>query len=58
MISIAMLPLNQLSVVAVGVADTAIDGVAFVLGFTAVAMLFRSDAKAWLGKKGNHQTSI
>jgi hypothetical protein len=51
-ISVAMIPLNLREVVAVGVAYITIDGIAFVLQISAAAMLFRSDAKAWLSQKG------
>mgnify|MGYP001096355641 CR=1 FL=1 len=53
-ISVAMIPFNLREVVAVGVAYTAIDGIAFVLQIAAAAMLFPSDAKAWLSQKGTN----
>lgn len=54
-ISIAMVPFNLPRVVAVGAAFAIVDGIAFVLQISAMAMLFRSDAKAWLGQKSAHQ---
>jgi len=53
-ISVAMIPFNLREVVAVGVAYTAIDGIAFVLQIAAAAMLFQSDAKAWLSQKSTN----
>lgn len=57
-ISVAMIPFNLRGVVAVGLAYAVIDSIAFILQIAAVAMLFRSDAKAWLGQKSNHQTGV
>jgi len=53
-IAVAMIPFNLRGVVAIGVAYTAIDGIAFVLQIAAAAVLFRSDAKAWLSQKGTN----
>jgi multidrug transporter EmrE-like cation transporter len=57
-IFVAMIPFNLRGVVTVGVAYAVINGSAFVLQIAAAAMLFRRDAKAWLGQKGNHHISM
>lgn len=52
-VSVALIPFNLRGVIAVGVAYTVIDGIAFVLQIAAAAVLFRNDAKAWLNPKGS-----
>ena len=53
-ISVSMIPFNLHGVVAIGVAYTVVDGIAFLLQIAAAATLFRSDAKAWLSQKGTN----
>lgn len=48
-VSVAMLPLNLGGIIAVGEVYAVIDGIAFVFQLAATAMLFRIDAKNWLG---------
>lgn len=57
LIAVALIPFNIRGVVAVGAAYAVIDGIVFILQIAAATMLFRSDAKVWLGQRGNHQTS-
>ena len=50
-VSVAMIPLKLGEVIAVGTLYSVVDGIAFALQIAAMAMLFRGDSKAWLGRK-------
>ncbi len=55
-VSAAMIPLRLSEVAAVGRVYAVFDGLAFALQLAAMAMLFRADAKIWLGRKGDVRT--
>jgi multidrug transporter EmrE-like cation transporter len=53
--SAALIPLNLSETIAVGKTYAVIDGIAFAFHLAAVAMLFRGDTRAWLGRSNSHQ---
>jgi len=55
-ISVAMIPRSLGEVIAVGKLYAVIDGIAFALQIAAMAMLFRVDSRAWLGRQGDSPT--
>ena len=57
-VSVAMIPLKLGETIAVGQFYAVIDGIAFVLQLAAMAMLFRVDAKVWLGRKKDLRTDV
>lgn len=54
--SVAMVPLKLGEVISVSQVYAALEGLAFALQLAAMAMLFRADAKIWLGRKGDLRT--